>query len=148
MVVNLKKKRELVARMLNVGANRVRFEPDKLDDIADSITREDIRSLIKNGVIWTAKTKGTSRAGAKEKLQIKKKRGTGPGSKKGRKTARAGKKDSYVKKIRTMRYHLKILKSRNDINRDTFWSLYKKVNGGQIRSLSHLRENIREIKSQ
>src|SRR5574339_268620 len=122
MVVNLKKKRELVARMLNVGANRVRFEPDKLDDIADSITREDIRSLIKNGVIWTAKTKGTSRAGAKAKLQ--------------------------VKKIRTMKYHLKILKSRNDINRDIFWSLYKKVNGGQIRSLSHLRENIREIKSQ
>ena len=43
MVVNLKKKRELVARMLNVGSNRVKFEPDKLDDIADSITREDIR---------------------------------------------------------------------------------------------------------
>jgi large subunit ribosomal protein L19e len=39
MVVNLKKKRELVARMLNVGANRVRFEPDKLDDIADSSLR-------------------------------------------------------------------------------------------------------------
>ena len=147
MVVNLKKKRELVARMLNVGANRVRFEPDKLDDIADSITREDIRSLIKNGVIWTAKTKGTSRAGAKGKLQVKKKRGTGTGSKKGKKGARIGKKERYVKKIRTMRYHLKILKSRNDINRDIFWSLYKKVNGGQIRSLSHLRENIREIKS-
>ena len=148
MVVNLKKKRELVARMLNVGANRVRFEPDKLDDIADSITREDIRSLIKNGVIWTAKTKGTSRAGPKANLQVKKKRGIGTGSKKGKKGARIGKKESYVKKIRTMRYHLKILKSRNDINRDIFWSLYKKVNGGQIRSLSHLRENIREIKSQ
>ena len=148
MVVNLKKKRELVARMLNVGANRVRFEPDKLDDIADSITREDIRSLIKNGVIWTVKSKGTSRAGAKAKLQVKKKRGTGAGSKKGKKGARIGKKESYVKKIRTMRYHLKILKSRNDINRDLFWSLYKKVNGGQIRSLSRLRENIREIKSQ
>ena len=147
MVVNLKKKRLLVARMLNVGANRVRFEPDKLDDIADSITREDIRSLIKNGVIWTAKSKGTSRAGTKAKLHVKKKRGTGAGSKKGKKGARIGKKESYVKKIRTMRYHLKILKSRNDINRDIFWSLYKKVNGGQIRSLSHLRENIREIKS-
>lgn len=48
MVVNLKKKRELVARILSVGSNRVKFEPDKLDDIADSITREDIRSLIKN----------------------------------------------------------------------------------------------------
>ena len=50
MVVNHKKKKELIARMLNVGSNRVKFEPDKLDDIADSITREDIRSLIKNGL--------------------------------------------------------------------------------------------------
>lgn len=47
MPVNLKKKRELVARILCIGANRVRFEPDKLDDIADSITREDLRSLVR-----------------------------------------------------------------------------------------------------
>ena len=26
-------------------ANRVRFEPDRLEDIADSITRDNIRSL-------------------------------------------------------------------------------------------------------
>jgi Ribosomal protein L19E len=38
MVVNLRKKRELIARVLGVGLNRVRFEPDKLDDIADAIT--------------------------------------------------------------------------------------------------------------
>jgi large subunit ribosomal protein L19e len=48
MVVNIAKKRELVARILNVGANRVRFEPDRLEDIADSITRENIRSLVKS----------------------------------------------------------------------------------------------------
>ena len=148
MVVNLKKKRELVARMLNVGSNRVKFEPDKLDDIADSITREDIRSLIKNGVIWTSKPKGTSRSRAKAKLEVKKKHGTGPGSKKGRKTARTGKKELYVKKIRAMRYHLKVLKDRNDVNREIYWSLYKKINGGQIRSLTHLRDTVKDSKSQ
>ena len=47
MVVNIAKKRELVARILRVGANRVRFEPDRLEDIADSITRDNIRSLVK-----------------------------------------------------------------------------------------------------
>ena len=142
MVVNLKKKRELVSRILDVGANRVRFEPDKLDDIADSITRDDLRSLIKSGVIWTAKEKGTSRGRAEEKLKVKRKRGTGPGSKKGKKTARVGKKTVYVRKIKSMRRHLKVMKDRNDINRETFWQMYKKVNGGQIRSLSHLRETI------
>ncbi len=55
MVVNIRKKRELIARILSVGVNRVRFEPDKLDDVADSITRENMRTLIKNGTIWTIK---------------------------------------------------------------------------------------------
>src|ERR687884_565798 len=103
MVVNIRKKRELISRMLGVGTNRVRFEPDKLDDIADSITRENIRALIK--------------------------------------------KEIYVVRVRSMRYHLKVLKDRSDINRETYWSLYKKVNGGQVRSLAHLRELVKKSKN-
>jgi large subunit ribosomal protein L19e len=83
MVVNIRKKRELIARIIGVGANRVRFEPDKLDEVSDSITRENMRALIKNGAIWTVKPKGTSRARAEAKLALRRKRGTGPGSKKG-----------------------------------------------------------------
>ena len=67
MVVNLRKKRELIARILGLGLNRVRFEPDKLEDVGDAITREDMRSLIKNGTVWTVKEKGTSRARAEAK---------------------------------------------------------------------------------
>jgi large subunit ribosomal protein L19e len=147
MPVNLKKKRELVARILGIGANRVRFEPDKLDDIADSITREDLRSLVKRGTIWTTKVKGTSRGRAKTKQAIRKKSGLGPGSKKGKKTARTGKKSAYVTKIRSMRYHLKVMKDRNEINRQTYWLVYKKVDGGQVRSVSHLRDIVKQTKA-
>ena len=147
MVVNIRKKRELAARILGVGTNRIRFEPDKLDEVGDSITRENIRTLINNGTIWTVKPKGTSRARAKAKLIIRRKHGTGLGSKKGKKTARTGKKELYVIKVRSMRYHLKVLKDRNDINRETYWSLYKKVNGGQVRSLAHLRDLVRQSKT-
>ena len=147
MPVNLKKKRELLARILGIGANRVRFEPDKLDDIADSITREDLRSLVKRGTIWTTKVKGTSRGRAKTKQAIRKKSGLGPGSKKGKKTARTGKKSAYVTKIRSMRYHLKVMKDRNEINRQTYWLIYKKVDGGQVRSVSHLRDIVKQTKA-
>ena len=147
MVVNIRKKRELAARILGVGINRIRFEPDKLDEVGDSITRENIRTLINNGTIWTVKPKGTSRARAKAKLIIRRKHGTGLGSKKGKKTARTGKKELYVIKVRSMRYHLKIMKDRNDINRETYWSLYKKVNGGQVRSLAHLRDLVKQSKT-
>jgi large subunit ribosomal protein L19e len=147
MVVNIHKKRELASRILGVGVNRVRFEPDKLDDVADPITRENIRSLISNGSIWTAKVKGTSRGRTRAKLVTKKKHGTGPGSKKGKKTARVGKKEVYVIKVRSMRRHLKILKERKDITNEQFWALYKKVNGAQVRSLSHLRELVKIAKT-
>jgi large subunit ribosomal protein L19e len=137
VVVNIKKKRELVARIIGVGANRVRFEPDKLEDVADSITRENIRSLVNRGAIWTVKPKGTSRGRAISKRSVWKVHGKGPGSKKGKRTARVGKKEIYVVKVRSMRYHLKVLKERKDISNDIYWQIYKKVNGGQVRSLAH-----------
>jgi large subunit ribosomal protein L19e len=147
MVVNIAKKRELVARILGVGANRVRFEPDRLEDVADSITRDNIRALVKAGAIWTVQPQGTSRGRAAEKRLVWKVHGKGPGSKKGKKTARVGKKYVYVAKIRSMRYHLKVLKERKDITNKVYWQLYKRVNGGQVRSLAHLREIIKEAKS-
>ena len=142
MVINIRKKRELVARILGVGVNRVRFEPDKLEDVADSITRENLRALIKNGAIWTARRQGTSRYRAKLKHTTRKKRGMGIG-----KTARVGKKKLYITKIRGMRHHLKVLKDRNDIDRKTYWTLYKKANGGQVRTLAHLRDLVKASKS-
>jgi large subunit ribosomal protein L19e len=147
MVVNIAKKRELVARILGVGANRIRFEPDRLEDVADSITRDNIRSLVNSGAIWTVQPRGTSRGRAAEKRSVWKVHGKGPGSKKGKKTARVGKKEVYVIKVRSMRYHLRVLKERKDITNEIYWLLYKKVNGGQVRSLAHLRELVKEAKS-
>jgi large subunit ribosomal protein L19e len=147
MVVNIAKKRELVARILNVGANRVRFEPDRLEDIADSITRENIRSLVKGGAIWTVQPKGSSRNRAMKKHSVWKVHGKGPGSKKGKRTARVGKKEVYVVRTRSMRHHLKVFKERKDISSDVYWQLYNKVNGGQVRSLAHLHDLVKEAKS-
>lgn len=146
MVVNIKKKRELVARILGVGSNRIRFEPDRLEDVSDSITRENIRSLVNSGAIWTVQRKGTSRGRSVGKKSVWKIHGKGPGSKKGKKTARVGKKEVYVIRVRSMRYHLRVLKDRKDINNEAYWNLYKKVNGGQVRSLAHLRDLVKEAK--
>jgi large subunit ribosomal protein L19e len=146
MVVNIKKKRELVSRILGVGSNRIRFEPDRLEDVGDSITRENIRSLVNSGAIWTVQRKGTSRGRSVDKKSVWKIHGKGQGSKKGKKTARVGKKEVYVVRVRSMRYHLRVLKERKDINNDVYWSLYKKVNGGQVRSLAHVRDLVKEAK--
>ena len=148
MVVNLKAKKRLVSRMVGVGVHRVWFDSQRLDDIADAITRENIRSLLTANTIQIKSIRGTSRGRAKLKRIQRKKRGTTAGSKQGKKGARVGKKQLYVKKIRSLRYLLKVFKDRKEINNQQFWSLYKRMGGNTVRNKAHLRTLVEEIKSE
>ena len=145
MVVNLKAKKRLASRVTGVGVHRIKFDSDHLDDIADAITRANIRSLITANTIQIKSFTGTSRGRAQDKKDQRNKRGTGQGSKQGRKGARVGKKEVYVEKVRALRRLLKIAKDRKDITNPEFWSLYKKVGGNTVRNKAHLRLLIEEI---
>jgi len=147
VVVNLRAKKRLVSRIVGVGVNRIKFDGDHLDDIADAITRDNIRSLITANTIKVKPIVGTSRGRAQFKKSQRKKRGTTQGSKKGRKGARVGKKQVYVKKVRALRYLLKVAKDRKEITNKQFWSLYKKVGGNTVRNKAHLRTLIDEVKT-
>ena len=146
MPVNLHSKKQLVSRIVGVGVHRVRFDSDHLDDIADAITRDDIRSLITANTITIKSFTGTSRGRAKTKKAQKSKRGATQGSKKGRKGARVGKKTVYVNKVRALRYILRIAKDRKEITNDVFKAVYKKINGNTIRNKAHLRTVIAEVR--
>ena len=145
MPVNLKAKKRLVSRIVGVGVHRVKFDSDHLDDIADAITRDNIRSLITANTIRIKKVVGTSRGRAQTKRVQKKKRGTTQGSKKGRKGARTKRKDQHMIKVRALRYRLKIAKDRKEITNPEFWQLYKMIGGNTIRNSAHLRTLIEEI---
>src|SRR3712207_9491517 len=77
---------------------------------------------------YTTLFRSTSRGRAIKNRSVWKVHGKGPGSKKGKKTARVGKKEVYVVRTRSMRHHLKVIKERKDISNDAYWQLYKKVN--------------------
>ena len=146
MVVNLKAKKRLASRVMGVGVHRIKFDTDHLDDIADAITRENIRSLFTANTITIKSFTGTSRGRAQAKRVQKNKRGTTQGSKRGRKGARVGKKEVYVAKVRSLRRLLKIAKDRKDLTNPEFWALYKKVGGNTVRNKAHLRTLMEEIK--
>jgi len=146
VVVNLKAKKRLVARVTGVGIHRIRFDTDHLTDIADAITRENIRSLITANTIRIKSFTGTSKGRAHTKKAQKNKRGTTQGSKKGSKGARVGKKTVYVAKVRALRRLLKIAKDRKDLTNPEFWALYKRVGGNTVRNKAHLRTLMDEIK--
>ncbi len=145
MVVNLKAKKRLVARVTGVGIQRVEFDTDHLDDVADAITRENIRSLITAKKIKIKSIVGTSKGRAHTKKAQRNKRGTTQGSKQGTKGARVGKKEVYVAKVRALRRLLKIAKDRKDLTNPEFWILYKKVGGNTVRNKAHLRTLMEEI---
>ncbi len=144
VVVNLKAKKRLAARVTGVGVHRIKFDSDHLDDVADAITRENIRSLITANTIQIRPFTGTSRGRAQDKKDQKNKRGTKQGSKQGRKGARVGKKEIYVAKVRSLRRLLKIAKDRKDLTNPEFWALYKKVGGNTVRNKAHLRQLMEE----
>lgn len=144
MVVNLKAKKRLASRVTGVGMHRIKFDSDHLDDIADAITRANIRSLITANTIKINPIKGTSRGRAQHKKDQRSKRGRKAGTKQGRKGARVGKKEVYVAKIRSLRRLLKIAKDRKEITNPEFWGLYKKVGGNIVRNKAHLRKLMEE----
>lgn len=132
--------RRLASRILKCGKNRIRFDPNSLEDIKEAITKSDIRSLINSGAISKRRLLNTSRFLArKRKKQKSKGRQKGFGSRKGKKTARLSPKRVWINKIRLQRNFIKSLRRSNAITANAYHELYTKSKGGFFRSLRHLK---------
>lgn len=136
--------RRLAADLMKVGVNRIWMDPNQLDRITSAITKEDVRKLIKDGVIKERPVKGTSRSRAKRKhRQRKKGLRKGPGSRKGR---AIDKKEAWMAKVRTLRDLLADLRKKKIITRSTYRMLYTMVKSGTFQSRSQLKAYIKEKK--
>ncbi len=139
--------KRLSASILGCSKNRVIFEPSRLEDIKEAITKTDIRLLVGEGAIKEKPKKGVSRARAnKRKLQKSKGLRKGEGRRKGKSTARESKKEAWMKKIRAQRKFLNNLKERKLIKPSVFKELYTKSKGGFFRNISHIKLYITENK--
>ena len=132
----------MAAKVLKVGTNKVRLNPENQERIVDAITKDDIRALIREGLIWAEPKKGASRGRTRIRSSIKKKRGRGSGSKKGSSGARCPKKRLWITKVRATRNYLKKARERGDVNSESFNKLYLQIKGGQIKSVKHLKDHI------
>lgn len=132
--------RRLAAQILKCGKNRVRFDPDRLDDIKEAITKADLRALIGNGAILKQNIHNTSRFWTrKRKSQKSKGKQKGFGSRKGKKTARTPPKRAWINKIRLQRNFIKSLRDNHIITSTDYHELYMKSKGGFFRSIRHLK---------
>ncbi len=137
--------KRLSAQILKCGRNRVRFDPNRLEEIKEAITKTDIRKLISEGAISKKRPLNTSRFWSrKTKMQKGHSRQKGFGSRKGRKTARLNPKRSWMGKIRLQRGFIKLLRDRGVIESAAYHELYAKSKGGFFRSLRHLKLYVEE----
>ena len=134
--------KKVAAKLLKVGVNRVWIDPEQLDRASAAITKEDVRKLIKDGVVRARPVKGISRwRWRRAHEQRKKGLRKGPGSRKGPVVSR---KRAWIARVRALRRFLSDLKERRRIARSTYRELYSMVKSGVFHSKAQLQAYIKE----
>jgi large subunit ribosomal protein L19e len=136
---NLSTQKRLAADVLDVGKNRVWFDPGRQGDIAEAITRDDIRDLVEEGAIRSSEARGNSKGRARER---KKKRAyghrKGAGSRRGKAGGRQDPKDDWQERIRAQRERLRALRDSGEITAEQYRQMYAKATGGEFRSVERM----------
>lgn len=130
--MNLKSKKELAAKALKVGKERIVFVKERLEDIKEAITKQDIRDLKQEGAIKVKNISG-------RKKNIKKKSRRSPGNV--RKKVNTRKRD-YVIMTRKLRSYVAEMKKQGRLSAEEVKELRKKIRNKMFRSKAHLREHI------
>ena len=143
--MELKNQKQLAAKVLKTSSKHIRFDSTRLEDIKESITKIDIRSLIKDKAISAQPVKSASKYHTrKAKSQKRKGRQSGQGKRKGKSSARLPQKKFWMASIRLQRAFLKELKEKSLIDAKTYKSLYAKASGGFFRSKRHIKLYLEE----
>ena len=141
---DLSNQRRLAAALMKCGEGRVWIDPASQEELADAVTRSDVRSAIKAGVIRRAPIRGVSRVRAKRHaLEVAKGRHQGPGSRRGTPSARLTKKERWMRRIRAQRDLLAELRHAKKIPPSVYREFYRRAKGGMFRSRAHLIVNLR-----
>src|SRR3970040_416067 len=126
--MTLRSQRRLAASLLKAGLSRVWIDPEENDRVRSAITREEIKTLIREGRIRLLPITGVSRGRvrtSKRKSAGSRKRGQGLG------------KTQWVLKIRAIRRHLRGLRDSSKLtpagsinNKDVYVQIAESRPGG------------------
>jgi large subunit ribosomal protein L19e len=134
--MNLKTRKELAARTLEIGKSRIVFLVSRIKDIKEAITKQDIRDLISDGAIVIKPVKGR-----KKVEKRKNKRSYGKIKKKVNK-----RKERYVIMTRKLRKYVANMKEQGKLEREEILKIRKKIRNKDYKDLAHLKEYIGELK--
>jgi len=127
--------KSLASRLLQVGKGKLWFDPLRLEEISQAITRTDILDLVKDRAIRIRPP--VTPVGSEKRTR----KGVG----RTRMTVSNRKRD-YINKIRKMRKHLQGLHDKGELTLERKDRIRKLAKAGQFRNLKHLKESMKTIK--
>jgi len=132
--MDLKNQRRMAAEILDCGENRVWIDPNRAEDLADAITRADIRTAIESGTIKALPKAGISKGRTRHNAAQRRK---------GRAGARNPSKRDWIQTIRPIRAELRDLRDTGKISKSVYREFYMKAKGGVFKSRNHLLTHLR-----
>lgn len=132
--MNLAKKKELAAKVLKVGKNRIIFLEGHLTEIKEAITRLDIMDLHKSGAIKIREVKG-------RKTIVKRKHRRRTGKIKQKVNNR---KQEYVIITRKLRKFVRGLVRIGVVDKEQNREIRKQIRSRKFKSKRHLKEHLEE----
>lgn len=133
----------MASRVMKVGVSRVKISSEK--EVEEAITRNDVKKLIKKGLIYKIRKKGITRADANFKRKQKKKgRRKGEGRRKGAYYSKKTRKRIWVDKVRPLRRLLRQLRDNEELKKGNYRKLYLMIRGGAFRNKKHLLYYLKE----
>ncbi|MBI4043792.1 MAG: 50S ribosomal protein L19e [Candidatus Diapherotrites archaeon] len=141
--MKVKKVVSVAARMLKVGVSKVWVDPVQSKRVGEAMTKEDVKELIAQRVIRKRQDALHSRARARWlRMQKRKGRRRGHGRRSGLKSARMGKKRSWIARVRAQRAKLKELRSTGKVDSNAYGVIYKQIKGNHFKGKKYVEEAV------
>jgi len=132
------------SEVLDVGKNRVWFDPERQEDLADAITREDVREMIDEGAIQAKDAQGNSArscARTKGEAGVRSPAGRWVPEGQGRRATGPERKTGVLASAHSAR-RCASSATGGDLSSSQYRELYDKAGGGEFDSVADLQRYI------
>ena len=127
--MNLRNKKNLATNALKVGRERIVFLKERIEEIKDAITKQDIRDLKAEGAIIVKDVSG-------RRKNVKRKNAKGPGNIKKKVSKR---KQEYVIMTRKLRAYVREMKKQGKLTLEEVKEIRKKIRNKDFKSKANLK---------